>query len=261
MREGVTWVDGALNDLASLYRLIDGAEAVVHVAGVVNAPDRSGFKEHNVDGTRAALRAAGDRRYVHVSSLSAREPQLSDYGWSKAQAERLVEGSRSRWTIVRPPAIYGPGDLDQLGLFRMAKFGVMPLPPPGRLSVIAVDDLARLLLALATDEPRRPSILEADDGTDGYTHIDYARMIGRSMGRRILPLPLPHLILSIGARLDRAVRGDQARLTPDRVSYFCHPDWTIEPARRPDSTLWCAQIPTPQGLAQTAQWYRAQGLL
>ena len=261
VREGVTWIDGALDDPASLDRLVDGAAAVIHVAGVVNAPDRAGFASGNIDGTTAILRATGNRRYIHVSSLAAREPQLSDYGWSKAEAERRVEDSTSHWTIVRPPAIYGPGDLDQLDLFRMARFRVMVLPPSGRLSVVAVDDLARLLLALAIGDRHSSAIVEADDGTEGYTHVDYARMIGRAMGRPILPLPLPRALLSAVARLDRAIRGDRARLTPDRVAVFSHPDWTIDPERRPVPALWSPQIATGEGLARTAQWYRAQGLL
>lgn len=260
-RDGVRWITGALDDPASLARLVDGADAVVHVAGVVNAPDRAGFARGNIDGTRAMVDAARGKRLIHVSSLAAREPQLSNYGWSKAEAEAVVEASDTAWTIVRPPAIYGPGDLDQLDVFKMAKLGLALLPPPGRLSVIAVDDLAALLLALATTNGHRTTY-EADDGTPGYTHADYyARMIGESVGRRVLPLPLPAALLSLGARLDRAIRGDKAKLTPDRVAYFSHPDWAIDPTRRPPASLWTPALPTREGLTATAAWYRAQGLL
>src|SRR3546814_1916260 len=54
------------------------------------------------------MRQRGVRRLIHVSSLSAREPGLSDYGWSKELAERHVKASGLDWTIIRPPAIYGP---------------------------------------------------------------------------------------------------------------------------------------------------------
>lgn len=260
-REGVTWVAGALDDAAALAGLTRGADAVVHVAGVVNAPDRAGFVAGNVEGTRAMLAASrGVARFVHVSSLAAREPGLSDYGWSKAEAERLVEASALPWTIVRPPGIYGPGDLDQLDLYRLARRGLALLPPPGRLSLIAVDDLARLLLALATgDAPR--TVYEADDGGAGWSHADYARMIGAGVGQRVLPLHLPPALLRLAAWGDRRLRGARARLTADRVAYFCHPDWRIDPARRPPAALWQPSVATPQGIADTARWYRAQGLL
>ncbi|KQU49715.1 epimerase [Sphingomonas sp. Leaf339] len=262
-RDGVVWIAGALDDPAALDRVVEGADAVVHVAGVVNAPDRAGFVAGNVEGTRAILAAAGragSPRFVHVSSLAAREPGLSNYGWSKAEAERLVSASALPWTMVRPPGIYGPGDMDQLDLFRIARYGLAFLPPPGRLSLIAVDDLARLLLALAAAEPVR-TIYEADDGSAGWTYDGFARAIGAAVGRRVMPMHLPQGLLSIIARGDRWWRGDKARLTADRVAYFCHPDWTIDPNRRPPPSIWVPSIPTMAGLADTARWYRHAGLL
>jgi len=262
-REGVEWITGTLEDAAALDRLVSGADVVVHVAGVVNAPDRTAFVAGNVEGTRAMLAAAAKSRvasFVHVSSLAAREPGLSDYGWSKAEAERLVEASSLAWTIVRPPGIYGPGDLEQLDLFRAARWGVVPLPPRGRLSVIAVEDLARLLLAIAIEGSPR-SIYEADDGTGGWTHAAFARAIGAAVGRRVLPLHLPPAFLTIAARADRLLRRGKAKLTADRVAYFCHPDWTIDPLKRPPPDLWQPRIDTPDGLTETARWYRTRGLL
>lgn len=104
-RPGVEWIKGDLDARAALTRLVSGAEAVIHVAGVVNAPDAAGFEHGNVTGTlnviEAAL-AAGVPRFVCVSSLSAREPDLSAYGASKARAERLVMASGLDWTIIRP---------------------------------------------------------------------------------------------------------------------------------------------------------------
>ena len=260
----VTWVSGALDTPLALTSLIRGADAVIHVAGVVNAPDRAGFAAGNIAGTQAVVDAAtsvGVQRFIHVSSLAAREPELSDYGWSKAGAEHVVEASSLHWTIVRPTAIYGPGDMEMRDMFRIAKYGLALLPPPGRMSVIAVSDLARLLLSLVATN-QGPVILEADDGTQGgWSHGDFARAIGAAVGRPVLPLALPKAILSVGAKADRLFRGRKAKLTQDRVNYLTHPDWTVDPAKRPDSLIWRPEVPTLQGLAETAAWYRANGLL
>ena len=263
-RPGVTWIAGALDDSASLTALVAGADAVLHVAGVINAPDRAGFAAGNIEGTRAmiaAAQAAGIRRFVQVSSLAAREPGLSDYGWSKAEADTVLMASDLDWTIVRPPAIFGPRDNEMLELFKLAKKHVVPLPPAGgRLSVIAVEELVRLLLALPTSNALIRQIVEPDDGRpDGWDHRDLARAIGVATGSKVLPLPLPRIVLNAVAAADGLVRRKGAKLTPDRVRYFCHKDWVSHAA--PPADVWQPQTDTRDALTASAAWYRANGLL
>jgi nucleoside-diphosphate-sugar epimerase len=264
-REGLNWVDGSLSDSASLERLIDATDAVIHVAGVLKARDRQGFEAGNVTGTLAVLAAAtagGTQRFVHVSSLAAREPQLSLYGASKAQAEKLVAESGLDWVIVRPPAVYGPDDRETLDLFRMARGGTIYMPPAGKLSLLHVDDLARLLLALAEPDAPRHLTIEPDDGRPGgWTHREFGDALAKAVGMPARTVSTPRFLLSIGSRLDRLLRRDNARLTPDRVAYFCHPDWVASPDRAAPPDLWQPQIPTDEGLRQTADWYRAEGWL
>lgn len=264
-RDGVTWIEGALDKPDSLDRLAEGADALIHVAGVINAPDAAGFEAGNVTGTSAVLAAAekaGIGRFVHVSSLAAREPKLSAYGASKAGSEALVGASSLPSAIVRPPAVYGPGDREMLELFRMAKRGFVLLPPGGRLSVIHADDLARLLLALADPNAPKGLLVEPDDGRHrGWSHEEFGQALGRAVGRRVATFSTPQPVLTIFSRLDRIVRRGKAKLTADRVAYFCHPDWMVDPGRGAPETLWRPQIETDKGLAETAIWYRRQGWL
>ncbi|NJM49499.1 MAG: NAD(P)-dependent oxidoreductase [Sphingomonadales bacterium] len=265
-RAGVTWVRGTLEDTESLFTLCDGADAVLHIAGVVNAPDKAGFEAGNVTGTHnmiEAAKAAGVRRFVHISSLSAREPDLSLYGASKMRGEKQVATSLLDWTIVRPPGVYGPGDTEMLDIFRMAAKGFALLPPRGKVSLIHVDDLARLLTALVpAHEDATAQIYEADDGKPGgWTHSGFARAIGWGMGKRVSALHAPKPLLFAAAYGDRMLRKHKAKLTPDRASYLSHRDWTIDPARRPPAALWQPQIDTRTGVKETARWYRAQGWL
>ena len=261
-RPGVDWIKGDLDARAALTRLVTGAEAVIHVAGVVNAPDAAGFEHGNVAGTlnviEAAL-AAGVSRFVCVSSLSAREPDLSAYGASKARAERLVMASGMDWTVVRPPAIYGPRDTEMFELFKLARWGVLPVPPrEGRSSLLHVDDLARLLLALVPGgEGVSHRVFEPDDGKPGgWSHYEMARAIGWAMGRRPWVVHLSRRSLERAARADRMVRGARAKLTLDRVGYMTHPDWVVSEGAQPPHALWRPQVPTRDGLKATARWYR-----
>ncbi|WP_205590110.1 NAD-dependent epimerase/dehydratase family protein [Sphingomonas paeninsulae] len=255
---GITWIDGALNDDTALARLCEGCDAVIHVAGVVSA-DFAGFDAGNRLGTLAIVRAAetaGATRFVHISSLAAREPQLSMYGASKHAAEDVVTASSLDWRIVRPTAIYGPEDTGMLDIFRMAKHGFVVLPPTGSMSVIHVDDLCRLIVAL-TESPDGRVLYEADDGVPGgWTHREFAAALGKAMDRKGIALPMSKSVLSIASRLDVLFRGKNAKLTADRVGYLTHPDWTIAPGHRVPATLWTPQIATQAGLANTANWYR-----
>ena len=261
-RNGVDWVAGDLANKAALKRLVTGAEAVIHVAGVVNAADAAGFEAGNVIGTLNVIEAAvaaGVPRIVHVSSLSAREPDLSAYGASKARAEKLVMASGLDWTIVRPPAIYGPRDTEMFELFRLARWGLLPMPPSeGRASLIHVDDLARLLLALVRGgEDVSHQIFEPDDGRPGgWSHYELARAIGWAMGRRPWVVHLSRASLERAARADRMLRGAKAKLTPDRVGYMSHPDWVVRDGAKPPAALWKPCIASREGLRATAEWYR-----
>ena len=264
-RAGIDWIEGSLDDRDPLERLVTRSDAVIHVAGVINAPDAAGFERGNVDGTLAMLAAAtaaGTRRFVHVSSLAAREPKLSQYGASKARAEDLVAGSGLDWVIVRPPGVYGPGDRETLELFKMAKAGLILLPPRGRVSFVHVDDLAALLLNLAEREEPVKEVYEVDDGRpNGWTHREFADALAKAVGSRAISIATPSLLLRTGAMLDKLVRRGKAKLTPDRAAYFCHPDWVASSHKMPPADLWRPQIATPAGLAATASWYRQQGWL
>jgi nucleoside-diphosphate-sugar epimerase len=261
-RERLQWIEGSLDKPDSLRDLVKDADAVVHIAGVLNPRDPADFERGNVQGTLAMLAAAtaaGVTRFVHVSSLAAREPKLSKYGGSKARAEELVERFGLDWAIVRPPAVYGPGDRETLDLFKWAKSGLMLLPPRGRVSVIHVDDLARLLLRLPEAEDMARVVYEPDDGRPGgWTHKQLAKAIGRAVGRRNLSLSMPGPMLKLGAVIDQLVRREKAKLSADRAAYFSHRDWAVDPAKRPPESLWQPQIETVAGLAATAHWYRAQ---
>lgn len=261
LREGVEWVRGELGDMPSLAELTRGAEATIHVAGVVNAADAAGFEEGNVTGTLNLIEtvaAKGIARFVHVSSLSAREPDLSAYGASKARAEKLVKASGLDWTIVRPPAIYGPRDREMFELFRAARWGVIPTPAEGRASMIHVGDLARLLVRLVPGgDVISGFTFEPDDGKpQGWDHGEMARAIGWAMGRRPWVLGLSRKTMETAARADRFFRGTKAKMTLDRAAYFSHPDWVVSPDAAVPASVWRPQIATREGLKATAQWYR-----
>lgn len=264
-RDKVEWIAGDLGSRDALEKLVGHADAVIHVAGTINAANPAGFDKGNVQGTLAMLAAAtagGVQRFVHVSSLAAREPKLSLYGASKAKAEELVHSSGLDWAIVRPPAVYGPGDKETLELFRMAKLGLMLMPPKGRVSVIHAVDLSKLLIALAAPSAPSNRLFEPDDGkAGGWTHREFARALAAAVGTKAAVISSPGILLRVAARADQFLRGEKAKLTVDRAAYFSHRNWVVEPKRAAPLKLWRPEIETLSGLAATATWYREKGWL
>ncbi|WP_017668253.1 NAD-dependent epimerase/dehydratase family protein [Sandarakinorhabdus sp. AAP62] len=264
---GVEWVLGDLGDTHALARLCEGAAAVLHIAGVVNAADEAGFTAGNVTGTANVLAAAaGVPRFVHVSSLAAREPRLSMYGASKAQGDALAMASDRDWVIVRPPGVYGPGDAEMRDLFRLARFGLGLAPggPNARISLIHVDDLARALLALTHGGPSR-EILEIDDGSGGYAHADHAAAIGRALGKaNVRMIPIGSRLISTAAAIATRLagwKGELPKLSRDRARYLAHPDWVARGGNQRLAGLWQPQIGLDEGMADTVRDYRARGWL
>jgi nucleoside-diphosphate-sugar epimerase len=166
--EAVEIVKGDVTEHVALERLVQDAATVIHLAGVVRAPTAVEFERVNRGGCEKLVAALGvaspTARLVHVSSLSAagpsddprgRSPELapapiSAYGRSKLAGERAIASYHGPWVILRPPAVYGPRDIDILQFFRLVARGLVPLPAGERYVTMAfVADVVRAVLAAA----------------------------------------------------------------------------------------------------------------
>lgn len=195
-------ISGSLSDVDALRHLLHDAVAVVHCAGAVRGTTYSDFARTNVDGTLALLRAAGpDLRVVHISSLAARHPTLSAYAASKRAAEQCVAAAlpTQQRVVLRPPAVYGPGDRELRPLLDAMRrgFALIPGPRDARFSLLHVDDLARAIAVLLRDTAAWGEIHEPDDGRPGgYCWPDLLAAVGRLRGRSVRSLRVPDWLLS-----------------------------------------------------------------
>jgi nucleoside-diphosphate-sugar epimerase len=264
-RPGVTWIVGHLADTAALRALVDDVDAVVHVAGLIKARRRADFFEINKTGTGLLLSALEGRpvRYVHLSSLAAREPALSSYAASKAAGDLLVQASGLDWTILRPPAVYGPGDRETLVFFKAAlsRRPLLPGSPRHRTSLIHVSDLADALVAALALPALGGRIAEVHDGmTGGYAVADVLGLIaGRPGWHRPVFVPGAALRTAGGAiLLASTLSGGVPMLTPGKARELGHPDWVCHDTTLADAG-WRASIPAARGLPETRAWYEANG--
>ena len=262
----VTMVAGDLNDSAALDRLLEGADAVVHLAGAIAAVKRHDYFVVNAHGAVAAAEAAiraKVRRFVHVSSLAARQPELSAYGASKQAGEDAIAKLMAPLNaiIIRPPAVYGPGDRATLPLIKALtqSIAIVPGRPDSRFSLIHVADLARLLADAAISG--ETGLHEVSDGkADGYSWSELAAIATAEKGAPVRPVFLPRAMLhavAIAAEGLSHLTGKPGMVSRDKVAELYHPDWVA----RAGGLRFAKPIGFAQGLHETLAWYRGAGWL
>ena len=259
-------VKGDVSDGEAMMQLVSGAGAVVHLAGALAALDREGYFRVNAQGTEAlvaAARAAGAPRFVHVSSLAAREPQLSFYGASKRAGEDVVarEAGALDAVIIRPPAVYGPGDRGTLPLIRTLTQPIAAIPgrPDARFSLIHARDLARMVADSIGNGQQ--GIHEVSDGkSGGYGWDDLISAASTLRGAPIRPVFLPRTVpaaVAYGAEALARLTGKPGLVNRGKIAELYHPDWVSREGAisLPDATGFA------EGLAETVAWYREAGWL
>jgi len=254
-------VAGGLEDPAALARLCGGADVVVHAAGLVKARSRAHFDAVNVAGSVRVAEAARDVPHVVlVSSLTAREPALSHYAASKHAGERaMADILGGRLSIVRPCAIYGPGDRELLPVFQAAaRVPVLPvLNESARICMIHVEDAARQTAAIAAAPPSGRTVALSDSRAEGYAWRELMAEAARACGRspRFAPVPKA-LIQALGITNDfTALLGSTPMLTSAKARELLHPDWAISPEERMEAAAPVV-FDLPAGFSSTVAWYR-----
>ena len=279
---GVAVAAGALDDPAALRGAAANQEVIYHLAGLVAARNEAEFLAVNRDGTRSLLAAAhesGRPRIVYVSSLAAAGPSargglhrgsepstpLTAYGRSKLAGEQIIRSGALPWTIVRPPAVYGPYDTEMLTVFRATRLGVVPVFGDGaqELSLVYGPDLAEALAAAGTSEATLGDTFYASHG-EVVTSRQLVQAVATAMGRsaRVIPLPrwLADGVLTLTGAAAR-LTGKATLLTRDKAREFFAEAWTCDPTRLEAATGWHATHDLAAGTTATAQWYRSAGWL
>ena len=261
----VQWIEGALEDFDSLRRLVRGADAVIHCAGAVRGATQAHFDRSNVDGVARLVRAAVEQqplpRFLLMSSLAARQPDISPYAFSKRQGEAVLaeQAGQMPWVVLRPPSVYGPGEKEMMPLLRWMTRGIAIImgSGEGRFSLLYADDLAEAIQKLLFTHNLSRMVFEPHDGRPGgYAWKDVVDAVGRLNGRHVHCLRLPVGGLKMVAKLNlflARLLGYEPLFTPGKLSLLMHPNWVSDDNALTQETGWTPRVSLEEGLRRTLE--------
>lgn len=285
-RRGAQVVIGSVTDPEVVRHSMRGVEVVQHLAAAfreLNVPP-SHYRKVNVDGTRVVLEAAkeaGVRKIVHCSTCGVHgnvdDPPAGEdapiqpadyYQQTKYEAEPLALAYQQhglKVTILRPAAIYGPGDPERFFMiFRQVAKGWFPMLGDGRTLYhpLYIDNLTdALVLAMDEDRGNGSAYLIADEE---YVPIrDLVQRTANAMGAplRIVRVPIwPVVAAGHALQAVCAPFGIAPPIFPRRVDWYRqNRAFKIESAKR--DLGYSPRVGLDEGLRRTYQWYRAERML
>ncbi len=246
-----------LDDANQLASAITSSSAIIYCAGSVRGRNLEDFDAANISGVRAIVNAMNHAKsgvpLLLISSLAASRPQVSDYANSKFLGEQEVVGHADfPWTILRPPAVYGPGDKEMLPILKMARKGwiMPPGPRQQRLSLIHVDDVASAVMAwLKSWKNCNQSTYTLDDGhSGGYDWPEIAQTASPGGYRRV---NIPAWVISSAGHINLTLSrmlGYAPMLTPGKARELTQDHWVCNNTALSEATGWNPEINLAQGI-------------
>lgn len=253
------WHKGALGDDDENF--VKDADAVIHIAGLIKAKTRKDFDAVNVDGAKAlaiAANNAGTERFILLSSMAARVPELSNYAASKNAGERAVKsGFTGKLAIIRAPAVFGPGDEATKPFFQALEKGLLPVPggkgwQERKLSMVYVEDLARdIITSGAAGAYDGKTVSTAT--IPNMTWPEFGAMCSKAAQRPVRVIPLPHtLLLGVaGVTSITSCLFGMGHLTLGKLREFVYNDWSCR-------ELICGATPPKDALKATMNSYQSE---
>jgi nucleoside-diphosphate-sugar epimerase len=273
--------EGDLTDPISLIPAVANVDYIYHVGGLIKAPSEEIFAAVNGEGTKnlaaAAKAHAPDlKRFLYVSSIAAVGPgppgglideltpaqPITPYGASKRLGEKRLQQFDCHWTIVRPPAVYGPGDRGMLQLFELAARHIRPtLGSDGIISVAYVDNLLEGIILAAERPEGVGQIFVITDG-EILGRKQLARMIKAAVDTWAVPIHFPAWIVRLAAKISEAVAAGFGRVAffdRHKANELLADNWACNIDKAKLLLGYAPTVPTAEGLKQTAAWYRREG--
>lgn len=279
---GIEWFRGDVYDAAVVQAAVAGVNYIFHAAAayrVSGLPDEEYRRVHETSTqllAKAALNQPDFQRFVHVSTVGVHghveNPPANEetpfhpgdiYQQTKAEAELWLHAfAREKplpYSVIRPAAIYGPGDRRLLKIFKLALKPVFILLgySKGLYHLIHVEDLVSgMILAAVHPAARGEAFICGNPAAVTQEHM--GRVVAAALGKKCRVLRLPAWPVFLAADLCEMIC-KPLKIAPPlyrrRVAFFTK-DRSFDTRKIRERLGFCPRYTDDEGLAQTARWYR-----
>ena len=275
------------SDLASLQNLeiLKSADYIFHLAGVTKGISMEDFVNGNVIPTKNLLEAVLGiynenpkfKRFVFISSLAAGGPAkclenpkkeadadqpVEFYGESKLLAENIVAeyGKFIPTTIIRPSAVYGPGDLDFLNIFKMLNknLSIFHGNKNDFMSLIFAKDLAEGIVQAALSD-------ETIGRTYYLTHpqkiswLEFHKISAEILGKKPIEINVPKFcldLLAIFGEIYSKICKKNCIFNKQKIKMAKYKYWICSDEKAAKDFGFVAKTDLKSGLEKTLDWCR-----
>ncbi len=259
---------------------ISGFDYVFHLAGLTKANSEEESRLVNEKGTENIVDAVmrfnpALKRFVYISSLAAAGPScdgnplneecdprpVSVYGKTKLGGEKFVLGMKGNvpFTIIRPPAVYGPRDKDLLVFFKMVKRGLIPYWGKSFYSFLYVEDLVHGIILSALKAEGEGEIFFMSDGCI-YSSDDIVDSISVALQCTPVKVGVPKFVMPLLGTIAEKMKGCSI-INPDKIREIRHPNWTCNSSKAREKLGFSPKVKIKEGAKWTADWYRIHNWL
>ncbi len=278
--------DCGLFDKDKLEDVINGANYLFHVAGVVRSKNKEGFFKGNVDTTKNLLEVTAKvnpeiDKIIIVSSLTACGPSLdgkpcteetephpiTTYGKSKLAEEKVAKSYMDKLpiTICRAPALYGERETDIYAMFKGFQKGIMTLVGFNnkRLSLLNGRDFVNgLYLAALSDKTSGEIYFVSSEEIYDWNMI--SDEMEKAIGKKAIRIRIPHFIIYIIGAISHFFNfftSKPATFNLEKAKDFVQENWTCDVSKAKRDFNYKQQISLSEGMKSTVDWYRKNGWL
>ncbi|MFN2355877.1 MAG: NAD-dependent epimerase/dehydratase family protein [Desulfopila sp.] len=283
----VRWLKGEVYDPEVVRQGCAEVEYIFHLAAAYRTAGIKDevYRQVHVDSTQLlateALNQPAFKRFVHVSTVGVHghiETIPADetapfnpgdlYQVTKTEAEQWIRQFAIEQdlplTVIRPAAIYGPGDRRLLKIFRMARLPLVPILgfSAGYYHLIHVEDLTDCLILVASHPASLGQVFICGNTTP-VRFKDMVRIIAKELGRHPLFIRLPAWpFFALGWLCEALCRpiGLEPPIYRRRVAFFTK-DRAFDTRKLRTQLGFTGRYDNEEGLRELCRWYLSKGWL